>query len=300
MEFRRAFDPIRSLQSAWKLLKQAPVMVLIGGLLLAFLEGGANAGFQFSPGRHDFGRSRDFGETLQQIFEDMKPWLMVMIPIAICIGLAFFALSSWIEVGFARAIEGALRTGKDDIGKVFSGGDRFGAMLLARFLSALILIATFLPVAALVFAGVYFTRHEEPTLMLILGLVLCGLIWLVFEIYISLGLCLVKPIVAFESCSPSEAIAKSWQLASGHRLQLFWFLLFQGLLSLVSVLCTCCLGLFITVPMTQVMRFEAYVALTKGGEYPQWWIGSGRFPMDEHKSEDFSSPQSPPPLPPQS
>jgi hypothetical protein len=28
------------------------------------------------------------------------------------------------------------------------------------------------------------------------------------------------------------------------------------------------------------MRFEAYVALTKGEQYPQWWIGSGRFPFD--------------------
>ncbi|SRR5258706_3452662 len=298
MEFGQAFDPIRSLQSAWKLLKQAPVMVLIGGLLLAFLEGGGSAGAQFNFGKHDFGRAHNPREVLEQMFEDMKPWLVLLIPLMVCVGIAFFALSSWIEVGFARAIEHALRSGRDEIGKVFSGGDRFGAMLLARFLSALIQVATFLPVVVLAFAGIYFARHEGPNPVLILGSVAFGLLWLVFELYVSLGLCLVNAIVAFESCSPTEAIGRSWKLASGHRLQLFWFMLLQVFLALVSILCTCCLGLFITVPLMQVMRFEAYVALTKGEQFPHWWIGSGKFPFDEPKAEDFGSPQAPPPVPP--
>jgi len=297
MEFSQAFDPIRSLQSAWKLLKQAPVMVLIGGLLLGFLEGGGTIGFRFRPGRLNFDRVDNPGEFFEQLFGDMAPFMAIMIPIAICLGLAFFALSSWIEVGFARAIELALRTGKDDIGKVFSGGDRFVAMLLARFLSALIQIAVMLPIGALVFAAFYFGRNEGIDPFVALGMVAFGLLWLVLVIYVALGLCIVSPIVAFESCSPTEAIARSWKLASGHRLQLFWFLLLQFLLTMAGF-CLCCIGWFLAAPLTQVMRFEAYVALTKGGEYPQWWIGSGRFPFDEPTSQDFSSPPPPPPVPP--
>jgi len=298
MEFSQSYDPIRSLQSAWKLLMQAPVMVLIGGLLLGFLEGGGTQGFRFRPGRWDFGRVHNPVEFFEQLFGDMQPWLAIMIPIAICVAIVFFALSSWIEVGFARGVESALRTGKDDIGKVFSGGDRFGAMLLARFLSALIQIAVFLPIVALLSAAFYFERNEGTNPLLALGLVAFGLVWLVLAIYVTLGLYLVNPLVAFESCSPTEALARSWKLASGHRLQLFWFMLLQMLLTMAG-LCLCCIGLFLAVPLTQVMRFEAYVALTKGGEYPQWWIGSGRFPFDEHKPQDFSSPQAPPPVPPQ-
>lgn len=297
MQFSQAYDPIRSLQAAWKLLKQAPVMVLIGGLLLAFLEGGGSGGGNFMVRDHGPRGASGPGEAVQQAFEDMKPLLLVLIPFLICIGLAFFALSSWIEVGFARAIEAGLRTGKDEIGKVFSGGDRFGAMLLGRFLAGLIQFASALPLMAVAVVVAIVADGHSIQPLLVVGLVAFALLWVVLMIYVALGLYLVNPVVAFESCSATEAISRSWKLAGGQRLQLFWFVLLQFFLTIAGF-CACCIGLFVTMPLTQVMRFEAYVALTKGGEYPQWWIGSGRFPFDEHKSEDYSSPAAPPPVPP--
>jgi hypothetical protein len=297
MHVHEALDPIRSLQVAWKLLKQTPVTVLIGGLLLAFLEGGGG-GAPMNLRQHDISGAGSPGEVLRQVFEQMKPWLMVMIPIALCIGLAFFALSSWIEVGFGRALESGLRTGKDEVGKVFSGGDRFGAMLLARLLCGLILFASALPLVGGAIAVAFLGNGQEFQPLMLLVLLVFALLWFVLVVYLSLGLYLVNPIVALETCSPTEAIARSWNLSSGNRLRLLWFMILQFLLAIVSICCTCCLGLFITVPLTQVMRFECYIALSKGEQYPQWWIGTGRFPFDEHKAEDYSSPPAPPPVPP--
>jgi hypothetical protein len=297
MSFGQAYDPIRSLKAAWSLLKQAPVTVMLGGLLLAFLESGGSAGARFNPDLDRLDRAENLDEILRQVFDQMQPWLLIMIPIALCIGIGFFALSSWIEVGFARAIELSLRTGRDEIGKVFSGGDRFGAMLLARFLGGLIQLASALPLIGAALGVVILARGNGFGPGLVIGLVAFTLLWSVVMVYVGLGLYLVNPIVALEACRPTEAIARSWSLASGNRLQLLWFLILQFLLTMAGI-CACCIGLLLTMPLTQVMRFEAYVALTKGEQYPQWWIGSGRFPFDEHKSEDFGSPPVPPPVPP--
>lgn len=297
MQFSAAFDPIRSFQAAWKLLKQAPLTVVIGGLLLMFLEGGGGGGSNFFYREHGFRGGAGLSEEFRQVFEEVKPWLLVLIPIALCVGIAFFALSSWLLIGFGRAIEFALRTSKDDLGKVFSGGDRFGAMLLGRFLSGLIQFAIALPLAGVILAAVLLSDRGGPDVVLVVGAVAFSLVWFVLALYVWLGLCLVTPIVALETCTPTDAIARSWKLASGHRLQLFWFWLFQVFLSIAG-LCLCCIGLLLVSPLKSVMHFEAYISLTKGQQYPQWWIGTGKFPFDEHKPEDFSSPQQPPPAPP--
>src|SRR5258707_15407849 len=117
----QAFDPIRSLQVAWKLLKQAPVMVLVGGLLLGFLEHGGSGGTNFiyrDHGPRSFANAGDVGEALRRAFEELKPWLAVLIPLACCIGLAFFALSGWVQAGFRRAVELARPPGKRGAGQV--------------------------------------------------------------------------------------------------------------------------------------------------------------------------------------
>jgi hypothetical protein len=44
--------------------------------------------------------------------------------------------------------------------------------------------------------------------------------------------------------------------------------------------CACCIGGLLTAPMSQVMRYEAYLALTRGDQFTEWWVGSGRFPFD--------------------
>ena len=293
----KALDPTRSFEVAWKLLRQAPVTVLLGGLILFFLEGGGSGGVNLVSRGHVFSEMGRSGTDLRRVFEELRPFLLILIPIVACIAIAFFALSSWIEVGFARAVEFSLRTGKDEIGKVFSGGDRLGAMLLARFLCGLIHIACLVPVMALVLALMFVLAPRGAGVLLGLSSLLIALVALAVTLYLAIGLFFVNPIVALESCSPTEAISRSWKMAGGRRLRILWFLVFQFFLGIAG-LCLCCVGLLLTTPLSNVMRFEVYLALTRGGEYPQWWIGSGKFPFDEPQSGDFRSPPVPPPVPP--
>jgi hypothetical protein len=298
MPFSQALDPIRSLKAAWKLLMQAPATVLVGGLLLWFLEGGATAISRMTfrmDGQQDL---RHLGEAMQHTFDELRPYLVILLPLVTCLWFGFFALSSWIEVGFGRAIESGLRTGRDEVGKLFSGGERFGAMLLARLLCALIQFGIGLPMFVLAVVFIVFGRsaggHE---LLLVLGLIAMGLVWTILAVYVGLGLFLTKPIVALESCRPSEALARSWKLASGNRLQLFLFVVLQFLLTMAG-LCACCVGVLLSSPLVITMRYEAYLALTRGEQFPQWWIGSGKFPFEEPKAESYASPPVPPAVPP--
>jgi hypothetical protein len=290
----KALDPTRSFEVAWRLLKQAPVTVLLGGLILFFLEGGGSGGLNLISRGHDLSEMGRSGSDFRRVFQELRPYLLILIPIVVCISIAFFALSSWIEVGFARAVEFSLRTGKDEVVKVFSGGDRLGAMLLARFLCGLIHVAAVIPIMAVVLALLLIMDGGGPTWLLVTAVALLSA---VISIYLAIGLFFVNPIVAFESCSPTEAISRSWKMAGGRRLRILWFFIFQFFLGIAG-LCLCCIGLLLTTPLSNVMRFEVYLALTKGGEYPQWWIGSGKFPFDEPKAESYGSPPVPPPLPP--
>jgi hypothetical protein len=276
MQFAQAFDPFRSIQAAWKLLKQTPLTVLIGGLLLAFLDsggGGVGNTFNWNTNHADH-------QGFDEVWEQVRPWLLVLVPIAICVGLVMFVISSWLRVGFARAIELGLRTGKDDIGKVFDSAGRFGAMLLARLLCGLILFAAFIP---LVCAGLalWFAEenlHLENGMLVMLGIAAL-LLWLPFYVYLALGLSLVSPVIALEDLGPTAGVARAWQLARGHRWPLLWFWIVTSIFSGLGV-CACCIGALITMPMAQAMHVEAYVALKSGDQYPQWWIGSGIVPHD--------------------
>lgn len=297
MPFSQAFDPIRSLKAAWRLLMQAPATVLVGGLLLWFLEGGAGGVARLSLRMQRLGNLREIGEEIGRFFDDLRPMLLIAIPLAVCVALAFFALSSWIEVGFGRAVESGLRTGRDEVGKLFSGGERFGAMLLARILVALVQLGVAIPIVALGFGLAFVAGQGRNDALGIAGIVLLSLVWTVAAVYVGLGLFLTKPILALETCAPTEALARSWKLVNGNRWRLFWFVLLQFLLSMAG-LCACCVGTLLTAPLTITMRYEAYLALTRGGEFPQWWIGSGKFPFDEPRSESYASPPEPPPVPP--
>jgi len=277
MRFEHAFDPFRSIQASWNLLKRAPLTVLIGGLLLGFMSsGGGGGGLGFTNRWNIDHGSRDVDE----IVKVLMPVLMVVIPIAICVGFLMFLFTCWLQVGFARAVESAMRTGKDEIGQVFDGSKRFVQMIAARVLAALITCASVIPLVAAAFVLWFLQRgHESESGFFVLIFCAILLVWLPFLVYVVLGFVLIPPVVAYEDLSATDSLARSWQLASGNRWRLLWFEIVMSLFSLLGV-CACCVGGLLTVPMSQVMRFEAYVALKHGDEFPQWWIGGGNPPSD--------------------
>jgi len=242
-----------------------------------------------------------------QSFQSGRPapvLLAVIFALGIGLSLVMTAFACWIDAGFGRAIEATLRSGQDRTALVFSGAGRLFTLFLARVLCGLIGIAcalvAMLPMLILMMVFMVLMQTDLPAALKIGAGIGIGLLWFVANVYVMLGLCLVTAIVSYENCGPTEAIARSWRLARGNRRQLLIFFGFQILIGLVGML-ACGIGSFFAYSLAEVMRFEAYLALTQGREYPNWWIATGRFPFDEHKPEDFGSapPPVPPPLPPQ-
>jgi hypothetical protein len=265
MEFNQAFDPIRALQSAWKALAQAPLPLIVGGVLLMLTEGGGGGGGNFVQ-IHDHHGGGSWSE--------IAPWILPLIGVCACVGIALFLFSSWIQVGFANSVESVLRTGHADVGQVFDAKGRFGSMVLSRILCVLVGIACVLPFLLLVIAiGILtkgFERHEGLILLLIPGLV----VWLPIVLYVVLGISLADQAVALEGAQPVESLKRSWSLVHGHRWMLLLYLIVGGLFSMLGF-CLCCIGVFLTGTLFHVARSESYLALVRGQERATWWIEKG-------------------------
>ena len=276
MRFGDAYDPIRSLKTTWSLVKQAPLSTLIGGLLLALFSGGGGGGganFGNISQHHDGSSSIDWSVLL--------PIVLGILGIVLCVVIVCFLVSSWLLPGFARAIQHSLRTGSDDIARVFDASGRFVPVMLTRLLGLAISLLISLPfVAVTVVAFLIANTHRHADGAVVLLAVLAALAYLPIFIYLSLGLSLMQPIAAVEEATPSQALKRSWEIAHGNRWQLIWFFLFTGIFGAIGV-CACCIGVFLTMPMAQVMQIEAYLALTRGDQYSSWWIGRGGF-LEHH------------------
>jgi hypothetical protein len=267
-----AFDPLRSVQATGVLFRRAPLTLFVGGLVPIGMQLAIQLPLQFLIPLPFFFAPRPNQELLQRVL----PFVFVF---ACVVALASIALSCWIDVGFCRAIELALRTGKDQVHTIFRGADRFWTLLLARVLMCLAFLALMLPAILMMMVLGVFTSLEIPDVFKFLAALAALCISLAASIYLLLGFSMVTAIVALENCSASAAIGRSWRYARGNRLRLIWFHLFIFFLSLVGTL-ACGIGMLITIPLIEAMRYEAYITLTKGTQFPQWWIGSGRQPSD--------------------
>ncbi len=260
-----ALDPFRSLGAAWRLMKGAPLVVLVGGILL-MMFGNSSGGVQFVLPQEPESPER-FWEEIRE-----RSWL---IGIVLAVGgVASLLLSSWISLGHARAIEKALRAGEDDLGMVFSTGGRYGVMLLTMLLSWLIQFAAFAPLLIAWIALALFAsegRMEGAAALLIA--IAAGLVWSAVLIYVHLGLMLAVPIAALESVGAGEALKRSFALANGRRWWMLLFAIVSGIFGGAGIL-ACCVGILITGPLSLAMKIEAYLALTRE-DYPRWWIATG-------------------------
>ena len=265
MEFARAFDPFRALQTSWTAVKQAPVPLLLGGMLLAFTGGGGGVGVPIDPSRG--GRDVDV--------EAFLPLLLGAIGFGCCLAIAFFLFSSWIAIGFQRVVLDVLRTGRGDPGTVFDARGRFWDMVLARLFAGLIQLAAFLPFAV-VLGGVAWALSERAIddEVAIAAFVVVGLLAAIVSIYVGLGVSMTAQAVALEDLSPADALRRSWSIARGHRWRLLLYWIVVGLFALLG-LCACCIGVLFTAALARIAATESFLALTRGAERPTWWIETG-------------------------
>ncbi len=261
-----AFDPFRCLGSVWRLLKTAPLVVIVGGILLSFLSN-PTAGLQFAL-------PNEPGTDPDAFLQQLQNYLPLVSAVLLFGMVGSLLLSSWLALGHARAIEKAMRTGEDDLGMVFSTGGRFGAMVLTKLISGLIQIGVALPLLGVWGVLLFFVNEGrmESGAAILIGLA-AGVIWLMAVLYVYLGLLMAVPIAALEPVSAGEAIRRSFQLANGRRWSLLLFALVSGVFAVLGLV-ACCVGVFLTSAMAMAMPTEAYLMHTRS-DRGNWWISTG-------------------------
>ena len=283
MEFNRAYDPIRALQTAWKALNRSPLPLLVGGVLLTLTDGGGGSG----GGSWDDGHHRGGAD-----WDDIWPILIPVVGICCCLGIAVFLFASWVRVGFANTVESVLKTGQATVGQVFQSKGRFGNIVLARILVILIHIAVWIPFLAAFGVLLAITEGFESNEELGFLLIPAGLITLPVWIYVWLGLSLVDQAAALEGLPPAECLKRSWSLVSGHRWMLLLYSIVGGIFSMLG-LCLCCIGVFLTNTLFEVAKSESYLALVRGDDRATWWVEG--FSPPQPAPVGWGAPPSPPP-----
>jgi hypothetical protein len=197
-------------------------------------------------------------------------YLLIVIAVGACVALVLVALSAWISVGSMRLHLAVLEHASDDLGPLFSGRDRFWAMLgyelLAGFtLSAAVIVPAW-PGALLAYVG--YARHSQTLQIAGVGAALfCALPVLV---WVALGTYLGAHAVVLEQASPAHALRRSFELAARGRGPLFSFAFVCLLVQLVSGLgvLLCFVGVLATVPfarsLTAFAKTESFLLLTRG------------------------------------
>lgn len=251
MSFSEAYDPFRALGEAWKLLRKAPLVLLLGGLLLWFTDSGGSAGignFTEESGR----------------FEAWKVALIALVVGVVCVFmLALFLFNSWMRLGFASTVEKQFEGQPVDVGDLFRGRGSFVAMALARLLTFVIFVVAALPAVAVVaLAGFADSELDLGEVPLGIAAALALLAYVPVLFYVGIGICLISEAVAIERMQPMEALSRSWSLARGQRLRLLLYGFVMMVVALSGV-CLCCVGLLGTYTWTETAKLESYLQLVR-------------------------------------
>lgn len=260
MEFRRAYDPFRALDGAWKLVKLRPMVLLLGAFVLLISD--------CSGSSFEYHEERDFPEVLREVV--LPPLAML----ACVLGIVLFLLGSLVRCGLATAVERVALTGEEQGGDLFKSRGRLLSMVLTQLLSILLYLLAALPFLAIMalVAAIGGTMADAAEAAIAFGF-LAALVCLPGYIYVVLGFTLAPQAVAFEGVGPIAAVLRSWSLVAGNRLWLFWYLLVSFVTTLVAFCCCILPGL----PMTMAWSLaghEAYLRLIRDDQ-EDWVVDGG-------------------------
>jgi hypothetical protein len=253
MNFKDAFDPIRSLKATFNAMNLAPAQLWGGGLLIAFLDACTQ-----NSGRNN----SSSGGASEEVF-------FMVACVGCSLGLIAFLAACWVRPGVFLNLKSVLETDEADSKGIFDHRGLFVQVLLASLLKGAIgLVVTLLvmsPLIAMFVMALSFSTTAPSegfgSAILIGGIAFFFVIGLPTLIYLFCGLALVGEIVIYENASPMEALSRSWNLASGNRLQIFLYGLVTGIFALLGLL-LCCIGVIATSAVTTLAWGEAYLQLS--------------------------------------
>ncbi|HZO12978.1 MAG TPA: hypothetical protein VFB62_06960 [Polyangiaceae bacterium] len=139
------------------------------------------------------------------------------------------AIQSFFMVGMLRMFCTAARGGEPEFGVLFGGADRFVSMF---FTSLLLFLIVWVGFALLIVPGV---------------ILACGL-WL-------------ATFYAADGRGPIESLSMSWQATRGHKGQMFLLALASFGVLLLGM-AACCVGFFVSLPVTYVATAIVYLRLS--------------------------------------
>ncbi len=242
MEFRQAYDPVRALGGAWRLVARAPLTMIVGAVLVFLTDPQTPQGVQFENGHPSWWGALLVGGVAVS---------------CCCVSILVWLFSCLLYVGLAGAVQRVLTTGEERFSDLFQPRGLFGEMVLARLVKVVLLVATFLPTLVIGGGPVALGYWLELEWLGWLIGSFFALAYLPIFVYILLGLLLVEEAVAFESRQPFDALKRSWDLAAANRMQLLWFGVVNLAVSLAGLLCLC-FGVLVTAPWARLAWFESY------------------------------------------
>ena len=140
--------------------------------------------------------------------------------LSLLINVASTLVGFLVVAGLIKMALHHIRTGQAEIGKMFEITDVIAPVLIAGII---VTIATFAGFLLLIIPGVI----------------------------VALGLSMVNPLIVDQKTDAIESIKRSWETCKPHLGALFLLYLVLGLVNLAGA-CACGLGLFVTLPLTQL------------------------------------------------
>lgn len=290
LDMSAAFDPIRALRHGFSALKREPGGMLLSGLALSFLDGGGGGGGGNVPdlsglsdgggsGGDPFGgggsggggggggweNALDYADLVQsQIGAAEAGIAAVAVGVMGCvfvIQIAFWLAKSWLTGGILEMHRELLLEGRSSIGMIFGGGAHLKNVAVYKLLVGFLTACLFLVLGApAIGAGVYGAIEKNTAAMVAAG-VFAVLFLVPVAIYVGLGTMLGERAVVLENLGPTEALRRSWSLASGNRITLFYFSFMMGLANFAGLL-LCCIGLIPARGVSEFAITEAFLLAT--------------------------------------
>lgn len=285
MEFWRAFELGQGLQVGARALREAPLPLLVGGMIMALLTGSTGGG-PVSPGGGGGGGSSGSAQPFPDP-DELQRWFEAQVEgvnlafLALAIGLLFFlvlcagllwsAFYAYMQVGWIRLHEQALVTGKPTLSTLFSGGPRFAAMLRYTILEGLISLSIWLVLGGPFMALGGWSVHAKSLPAAIAALLLTLLVPMIPWIWFRLSVSFAAHAVALDGEGARGALRRSFAMARGNRLNLlvwgFVMRIVTGLVSMIGFF-ACCVGVIVTIPAAKVLSdlpfTRGYLLMSRG------------------------------------
>jgi hypothetical protein len=210
------------------MLQEQPLLVLLGGFNMIVMT--AVPSLLASPLSMAFTVGAELDELTSQA---------VGAGISAGVQLIFMPLQMLVVAGLISAIERYLSSGEVSINLLYTSGSAGLRALLAGlmvFVITLFIGALFMAPGGACLAAAA-TLGDEFMLALLIGGAVLVLAGLLAYIPVALGLMLTTLAAVLNNAGPTEAVALSWEAASGNRASLFLIFLTFGTLAVLGACC---------------------------------------------------------------